>query len=150
MFLASTPRSLAHPECGYDDEPTLARGADSRGGAGWARPPAADTAGVRASWLLATLQRLHLLPGGSARVPDRVRLARQEFEAALADIPSAAAERAVHDNRRARSLYELWYVRSQVFDAVSMARSQEEAARRLDVLNRHFPTRSARSGFVPL
>jgi hypothetical protein len=83
-------------------------------------------------------------------VPDRVRLARQEFEAALADIPSAAAERAVHDIRRARSLYELWYVRSQVFDAVSMARSQEEAARRLDVLNRHFPTRSARSGFVPL
>lgn len=139
------PRSLSLDEGGYDDEPTLAAGA----GAGWQRPAAEPCTG-HTPWWRAALQRLHVLPGGPVRVPERVRLARGDFEAVLSDIPTAAAERVVHDIRRAENLHELWYLRSQVFDVVSMARSQKEAAHRLERLNQHFPVRSARSGFVPL
>lgn len=145
-LLTHAPGSLPLDEGGYDDEPTLAAGAAQ---AGWQRPAAGERPS-HASWWRTALQHLHLLPGTPSRVPERVRLARHDFEAALADIPSAAAERAVHGIRRAHGLHELWYLRSQVFDAVSMAHSQREAAHRLERLDQHFPTRSLRSGFVPL
>lgn len=147
-LLTPAPGSLPLDEGGYDDEPTLAAGA-APARARWQRPATGDRPS-NAPWWRTALQRLHLLPGASSHVPERVRLARHDFEAALADIPSAAAERAVHGIRRARGLHELWYLRSQVFDAVSMAHSQKEAAHRLERLNQHFPTRSLRSGFVPL
>ena len=147
-LLSNAPGSLPLDEGGYDDEPTLAAGAP-QAEAGWRRP-AAGTAPACTPWWRLALRRLRLLPGAPAQVPERVRLARHDFESALADIPSIAAELAVHRIRRARSLHELWYLRSQVFDAVSKARSQKEAAHRLERLNQHFPTRSLRSGFVPL
>jgi hypothetical protein len=47
-------------------------------------------------------------------------------------------------------MQELWHLRAGIFGMVSRHHSQEEAAERLAQLNRHFPTRSIRSGFAPL
>jgi hypothetical protein len=50
----------------------------------------------------------------------------------------------------ARSLRELWHLRSEVYRLVALQTSQSEAERRLADLNHHFPTRAPRSGFAPL
>ena len=50
----------------------------------------------------------------------------------------------------AKSMRELWHLRAEVFALVSLELSQLEADRRLAALNRHFPTRAPRSGFVGL
>jgi len=52
--------------------------------------------------------------------------------------------------RVAHSMRELWHLRPEVFRLVALHFSQAEAQCRLDRLNRHFPTRSPRSGFAPL
>jgi len=51
---------------------------------------------------------------------------------------------------RARSLLELWHLRTELYHLVALQHSQNEAERRLALLNRHYPARSPRSGFVPL
>ena len=50
----------------------------------------------------------------------------------------------------AASLRDLWHLRPEIFRMLALQFSQAEAQCRLDRLNRHFPTRSPRSGFVPL
>jgi hypothetical protein len=80
----------------------------------------------------------------------RLKEVRLEFDAALADI---ASDESLQLRRRiafARSLQDLWYLRTRVFGLVAVARDQPEAERRLRRLNRHFPTRSPLSGFAPL
>jgi hypothetical protein len=70
--------------------------------------------------------------------------------ASLADISTEDADRLrlrIHD---ARSLRELWHVRADLFRVIAVAHSQTEADQRLDLLNRHFPTRAPRSQFAPL
>lgn len=76
--------------------------------------------------------------------------ARDEFLQALEDIRTPPAELLELRIRGARSLRELWHWRAEVFRQVSLHHSQAEAQARLDRLNRHFPTRSPRSGFSPL
>jgi hypothetical protein len=80
----------------------------------------------------------------------RLKELRLEFDAALADI---ASDESLQLRRRiafARSMQDLWYLRTRVFGLVAVSRDQPEAERRLRRLNRHFPTRAPRSGFAPL
>ncbi len=76
--------------------------------------------------------------------------AKNEFEATLADMLTVEVNLLQAKVQAARSLQELWHLRVGVFGAVSCHHSQDEAEYRLARLNRHFPTRSARSGFAPL
>jgi hypothetical protein len=75
---------------------------------------------------------------------------RAEFAHALADIGSRPAADRVWRIRCARSLRELWHLRTELFNIVSCCAGQAEATARLQPLNRHFPTRSPRSGFGSL
>jgi hypothetical protein len=80
----------------------------------------------------------------------RLQTIREEFAIALEDLDSQHAKFLQHRIRHIRSLRELWHVRSEMFGLIARARSQEEAERRIMPLNRHFPTRSPKSGFAPL
>lgn len=73
--------------------------------------------------------------------------AREDFFAAVADLQLPAAAALLDRIEFARSMRELWHLRAEVFALVSLERDQLEADRRLATLNRHFPTRSPRSGF---
>ncbi len=77
----------------------------------------------------------------------RLRRVRDEFLQALLDIRTQQAGMLQGRIRIARSLRELWHLRPEVFRLVALHFSQAEAQSRLDRLNRHFPTRSPRSGF---
>lgn len=82
--------------------------------------------------------------GPAAQALDRVR---SEF---LESLGSARAwESALLRERiqRAGSMRELWHLRIDVFNFVSLHHSQAEADEQLAWLNRHFPTRGPRSGF---
>jgi hypothetical protein len=70
--------------------------------------------------------------------------ARREFVVALDDIRPPHAGETLNRIRVARSLHELWYLRSEVFSLVSRHHDQAEASRRLAALNRHFPSRARR------
>lgn len=76
--------------------------------------------------------------------------AREEFAATLNDIWSEDTAPLLDLVQTARTMQELWHLRAGIFGIVSRHHSQEEAAERLAQLNRHFPTRSIRSGFAPL
>ena len=76
--------------------------------------------------------------------------ARQDFFAAAADLKLPAAAALLDRIEYAKSMRELWHLRAEVFALVSLELSQLEADRRLATLNRHFPTRAPRSGFVGL
>jgi hypothetical protein len=95
--------------------------------------------------------------GWAAGAPIRVRPAtvglrevRDEFVQELGDIRTQEAGLLLERIRIARSLRELWHLRPEVFGLVALCHSQAEAQARLDRLNRHFPTRSPRSGFGAL
>jgi hypothetical protein len=75
---------------------------------------------------------------------------RGEFVDAMRDITSDEADALTLRIRLARSLRELWHLRPDVFGLIARHHSQHEAQTRLDHLNRHFPTRSPRSGFGAL
>jgi len=75
---------------------------------------------------------------------------RREFADAMADLDGERADVLIDQLHRARSLRELWHLRAEVFRLVALQHSQHEADRRLARLNRHFPTRSPRSGFGTL
>jgi hypothetical protein len=100
-------------------------------------------------WLGSAWQRHPDAPvsTGPARALDAVR---QEFIDAIEDCDAPAADALLDRIHYARSLRELWHLRAEVFRLVSLHRSQAEADARLGALNRHFPTRSPRSGFAPL
>ena len=73
---------------------------------------------------------------------------RQEFLAALKDVPLAQALRLSERIANARSLRELWHLRLPVYGEVAMARTQSEAESRLSHLNRHFPMRAPHGGLA--
>ncbi len=75
---------------------------------------------------------------------------RKEFLACLADIHADAAQPSIDRVAKARSLRELWHLRTEIYHLVAIHHSQAEAEARLLRLNRHFPTRAPRSGFAPL
>ena len=76
--------------------------------------------------------------------------AQRDFATELADLRSVEAGRLQFAVWRARSLQDLWHLRVAVFAAVAHHHGQHEAEARLLRLNRHFPTRSPRSGLGAL
>jgi hypothetical protein len=80
----------------------------------------------------------------------RLRSIREEFGATLDDVNTQNAGFLQHRVRNARSMRELWHLRPEIYNVIALHHSQSEAHARLARLNRHFPTRAPRSGFVPL
>jgi hypothetical protein len=80
------------------------------------------------------------------RPVNRLALVKQEFRASLK--PMGCANAACLRDRidRARSLRELWHLRSVLYGLLATAFSQGEAERQMALLNRHFPTRAPRAG----
>jgi hypothetical protein len=75
---------------------------------------------------------------------------RQDFLDSIGDVPGESANALCLRIGQARTLRELWHLRAELYSVVALHHSQHEAERRLAELNRHFPTRAPRSGFVPL
>ena len=93
-------------------------------------------------WLMAPAPR-HAAPP-----LNRLPRVRTEFLATLADIESDEAEALRLRIRDTRSLRELWHTRAEVYRIVGVAHSQGQAEDRVNLLNRHFPTRAPRSQFA--
>lgn len=85
-----------------------------------------------------------------ARPVNRLAQVKTEFRDSLSDLSSLPAQHLLDRIERARSLREMWHLRSSLYGEVSMALTQSEAERRLARLNRHFPTRAPRSALAPL
>ena len=75
--------------------------------------------------------------------------ARDDFILAIDDLAGARIARLEHAIERAVSLRDLWYLRTEVYSVVAGEFGQHEADQRMALLNRHFPTRSPKSGFAP-
>ena len=75
--------------------------------------------------------------------------ARLDFSEALLDVRNKAAGAALDRIAVARSLHDLWHFREEVFSLVACRHDQVEAARRLAVLDRHFPRRTRPTGHAP-
>ncbi len=95
-------------------------------------------------WLMAPA------PMDAAPPLNRLPEVRAEFAACLHDTRGVDAKLLVGRIERTRSLRDLWHLRTDVFDCVARQHSQAEAESRVSSLNRHFPTRSPRSGFAPM
>ncbi len=95
-------------------------------------------------WLLA--------PGPlqSSPPPNRLPPVRQDFLDSLGDLPLASTGTLPMRIGQAHSLRELWHLRAELYSVLALNHSQHEAEQRVARLNRHFPTRAPRSGFVPL
>lgn len=89
-------------------------------------------------------------PAALARADSRLANVCSEFIDTLDDIPGHAADEAIAQIYAAVSMHDLWHLRLDVFNLVSCHHNQAEADHRLSQLNRHFPTRSPRSGFGAL
>ncbi len=84
----------------------------------------------------------------ASRSSEQLLSARRDFVQALDDVASPLGQALQHRIQLARSLRELWHLRSEVFNLVSLERSQFDAQQRLDHLNHHFETRAQqRSAF---
>ena len=95
-------------------------------------------------WLLA--------PGPLRSSPPLHRLppVRQDFLDSLSDLPQASTDALRARIGQAHSLRDLWHLRAELYHVLALNHDQREAEQRLAQLNRHFPTRAPRSGFVPL
>jgi hypothetical protein len=91
-------------------------------------------------------------PPGVARRSGTLPMAqiKQEFADSVCDLGTPQGSELLDRIHYARSMHELWHLRADIFSQVSVHHSQEEAQERLAWLNRHFPTRSPRSGFGAL
>lgn len=91
-------------------------------------------------WLMAPA------PQEAAPPINRLPAVKQDFMACLddVDLPQADELRAAIEG--ARSLRELWHLRTEVYGLVGRAHAELVADRRLERLNRHFPTRAPRAG----
>jgi hypothetical protein len=81
---------------------------------------------------------------------NRLPPVRQDFLDSLDGIGGETASALSSRIGQTRSLRDLWHLRAELYKVVALSHSQHEAERRLARLNRHFPTRAPRSGFVPL
>jgi hypothetical protein len=114
-------------------------------------PPELLSAVAGRGWLDSTRQLLLRRPTPASRQPQvlaRLPAARDDFVASVADIACSGELR--QRLQHARSLRELWHLRAEVFERVSLHYDQGEAQARLARLNCHFPIRSPRSGVTPL
>jgi hypothetical protein len=81
---------------------------------------------------------------------DRLAQVKHEFCLAVTEFKTLEAAELLERIALARTLLELWHLRADVYSLVAVHHNQVEAERRLAQLNRHYPTRSPRSGFTPL
>lgn len=72
-------------------------------------------------------------------------LVRREFVDALKDIRTQQAGDLLARMRAARSLRDLWHLRTEIYSLVAIHRDEAEAGFRLARLNRFFPQRTNRS-----
>ena len=91
-------------------------------------------------WLMAPA------PQDAAPPINRLPGVKQDFLACLDDVPAPLADGVRNAIDGARSLRELWHLRAEVYNTLGRAHSEFVADRRLERLNRHFPTRAPRSG----
>jgi hypothetical protein len=97
-------------------------------------------------WMTGLRRRRPLAEAAVATAPgDRLGQARADFAAALADVPGTASADLQTRIRHARSLRELWHLRTELYSLVARLHMQAEAERRLGRLNAHFPSRAARA-----
>ena len=75
-------------------------------------------------------------------------MVRREFVAALHDIRTQQAGDLLGRIRTARSMRDLWHLRTEIYSVVSHHRDESEATNRLKRLNRFFPQRASRLGMV--
>jgi len=109
------------------------------------RPPslchAPDSAWQRFMfWLLAPA------PQEAAPPINRLPGVKVDFLACLNDVVNVPTSTLRTSIEAACSLRELWHLRAEVYNCVGRAHSEVEAERRLQRLNRHFPTRAPRPG----
>ncbi|MFN0185573.1 MAG: hypothetical protein ACKVQR_17310 [Aquabacterium sp.] len=81
---------------------------------------------------------------------NRLAKAREDFLSALRPLSGDEAQLLCGRIERARSLRELWHLRSSLYGQLSLQCSQLQAEQQLAQLNRHFPTRAPRSSLAPL
>ena len=93
---------------------------------------------------------LRWLVGGDAAVAPALRTplerARGEFVAALEGLPELDDNGLLERAQHARSLRELWHLRSELYTLIARRVGQVEADARLARVNQHFPTRAHRTG----
>ena len=85
-----------------------------------------------------------------SRPVNRLALAKTEFRDSLCDLDTLPAQHLLDRIERARSLREMWHLRSSLYGEVAITLNQTEAERRLSRLNRHFPTRATRNAQAAL
>jgi hypothetical protein len=103
--------------------------------------------GHRSNFAAPSSLRVEVCPPSLRHAPES---AWNRIMACLADVHHEHTAALRERVGAARSLRELWHLRTEVFRVVSLEHSQFEAELRLTDLNRHFPTRAPRSGFAPL
>jgi len=108
-------------------------------------PP--DVCPRRESLWSAALRRL---VGGNVEVVPALRSplerARSEFVAAMGGLSDCDPQDLLRRAQHARSLRELWHLRSELYTLIARRISQPEADARLARVNQHFPTRAQRTG----
>jgi hypothetical protein len=92
---------------------------------------------------------LRWLVGGDTHVVPALRTplerARSEFVAAMEGLVELDPNDLLNRARHARSLRELWHLRSELYTLIARRISQGEADVRLGRVNQHFPTRTQRA-----
>jgi len=93
---------------------------------------------------------LRWLVGGNVESAPALRTplekARSEFVAAMAGLGEVDHNALLKRAQHARSLRELWHLRSELYTLIARRISQFEADARLARVNQHFPTRAQRTG----
>ena len=93
---------------------------------------------------------LRWLVGGDAGLAPALRTplerARTEFLAAMAGLLEVEPNDLLRRAQHARSLRELWHLRSELYTLIARRISQHEADTRLARVNQHFPRRAQRTG----
>jgi len=107
------------------------------------RPP--DASSGRDSLLSSTLR---WISGSEPELPARLRTplerARAEFLWAMEDLLDLDSSDLLCRAQHARSLRELWHLRSELYTLIARRISQGVANERLARVNQHFPRRAAR------
>jgi hypothetical protein len=92
---------------------------------------------------------LRWLVGGDVEAVPALRTplerARSEFVAALTGLAEADHHGLLKRAQHARSLRELWHLRSELYTLIARRAGQPEADARLARVNQHFPTRAQRT-----
>ena len=96
---------------------------------------------------------LRWLVGGNVEVVPALRTplekARSEFVAAMDGLHEFDHLDLLRRAQHARSLRELWHLRSELYTLIARRVSQFEADARLARVNQHFPTRAQRTSTPP-